>query len=344
MKPLVFAFALLGLAACSPTIAPPGQPTAEARLTKDAIIATDGAALPLRSWLPESEPNAVILALHGFNDYSNAFALPAPYLTAHGIAVYAYDQRGFGKAPDAGYWAGATALSDDAEIALRLLAARYPKTPLFLMGESMGGAVAMLTMTRPDMRASDAPKVAGTILVAPAVWARRRMTLLERSALWVTSHVMPWLPVNGSGLDIWPSDNIEMLRALSRDPLVIKDTKVGTVEGLVDLMDEAYLAAPHLKGPTLLLYGQHDEVVPPKPTYDVIAAVDGQAGITCALYPKGYHMLLRDLHAEVPLADIVAWINKPGTALPSGGDQLAVTATAQHKTLPIASAEKQPQS
>jgi alpha-beta hydrolase superfamily lysophospholipase len=314
----------------------------EARLTQDAMIAADGAVLPLRRWLPEGEPRAVMLALHGFNDYSNAFALPAPDLTAHGIAVYAYDQRGFGKAPDPGGWAGAAAMSDDAMTALRLLAKRYPKTPLFLLGESMGGAVAMLTVTRPDMHAADAPKLAGTILVAPAVWARRRMTLLERSALWVASHIVPWLPVNGSGLNIWPSDNVEMLRALSRDPLVIKDTQVGTLDGLVDLMDEAYLAAPHLTGPVLLLYGQHDEVVPPKPAYDVMAAIDGRPGVTCALYPKGYHMLLRDRHADVPLADIVAWIDKPGATLPSGGDRLAAAAIAQHRTLPIASTGRQP--
>ncbi len=224
--------------------------------------------------------------------------------------------------------------------ALRLVQAKYPKTPLFLMGESMGGAVAMLTVTRPEMKEPSAPRLAGVILSAPAVWARRRMSVLERSALWVSSHVMPWMPVSGKGLDIWPSDNIEMLRALSRDPLVIKDTKIGTLDGLVDLMDEAYIAAPHLEGPTLVLYGKHDEIVPPKPIYDVMAAFNGQPGIMCAVYPKGYHMLLRDLHAETVLADMVAWIDKPGVALPSGGDQLAVTAIAEHSPAPIAASEK----
>jgi alpha-beta hydrolase superfamily lysophospholipase len=168
------------------------------------------------------------------------------------------------------------------------------------------------------------------------------MNLVERSALWVSSHVVPWLSVNGKGLDIWPSDNVEMLRALGRDPLVIKDTKVGTLDGLVDLMDEAYVAAPLLQTPTLVLYGEHDEVVPPRPTYDVMATFSRQSDIMCSVYPKGYHMLLRDLHADVVLADIVAWINKPGGALPSGGDQLAVEAIAQHRPMPIAANEKSP--
>ena len=49
--------------------------------------------------LPTSGVKAVILALHGFNDYSNAFAMPARLWAERGIASYAYDQRGFGGAP-----------------------------------------------------------------------------------------------------------------------------------------------------------------------------------------------------------------------------------------------------
>ena len=49
---------------------------------------------------------AVILALHGFNDYSNAFEGPGEVWAGHGIATYAYDQRGFGAAPERGLWPG----------------------------------------------------------------------------------------------------------------------------------------------------------------------------------------------------------------------------------------------
>src|SRR3546814_4280788 len=48
---------------------------------------------------------AVILGLHGFNDYSNAFSEPAAYWATQGIITYAYDQRGFGGAPFHGRWA-----------------------------------------------------------------------------------------------------------------------------------------------------------------------------------------------------------------------------------------------
>src|SRR4051812_22680810 len=59
-------------------------------LTEDTMIMADGAALPLRVWLPKGAVKAVVLAVHGFNDYSNAFEGPARALAAYGVATYAY--------------------------------------------------------------------------------------------------------------------------------------------------------------------------------------------------------------------------------------------------------------
>ena len=39
-----------------------------------------------------------------------------------------------------------------------------------------------------------------------------------------------------------------------------------------------------------------------------------------AVYPKGYHMLLRDLDAAKPQADVLAWIADKTAPLPSGAD------------------------
>src|SRR5919199_2038019 len=79
--------------------------TGSPRLEAQRFVTADGAVLPLRRWLPEGAPKAVVLALHGFNDYSNGFAAPGPEWAAEGIATYAYDQRGFGAAPQRGQWA-----------------------------------------------------------------------------------------------------------------------------------------------------------------------------------------------------------------------------------------------
>lgn len=102
----------------------------------------DGYRLPVTAWEAEA-PRAIILALHGFNDYSNAFDGPASYFARHNIVTYAYDQRGFGETAQRGIWPGDNVLESDAASMANLLCEKHPDLPLFLLGESMGGAVAI---------------------------------------------------------------------------------------------------------------------------------------------------------------------------------------------------------
>jgi alpha-beta hydrolase superfamily lysophospholipase len=156
------------------------------------------------------------------------------------------------------------------------------------------------------------------------------MPWYQRSALWLTTHITPSAKLSGRGLKIQASDNIEMLRGLGRDPLIIKETRVDAVNGLVDLMDQALAAAPDLDRPALLLYGERDEVVPREPTFQLwrdLPAAERPAQ-RLALYDNGWHMLLRDLNAAVVRDDIAAWIADPDAPLPSGADRRAAAALA----------------
>ncbi len=115
------------------------------------LTMADGTVLPARVWLPPpgTATRRAILALHGLNDSRDAWALPAPVLAAAGFAVVAPDQRGFGATASRGRWPGADALVADARIAARAVRARFPGVPLTVMGESMGGAVALLLAATP---------------------------------------------------------------------------------------------------------------------------------------------------------------------------------------------------
>ncbi|MCI0461689.1 MAG: lysophospholipase, partial [Gemmataceae bacterium] len=220
-------------------------------------VMPDGVLLPSQAWVPPGPVVAVVLALHGFNEYSHSFTAVGPYLALRGILTYAYDQRGFGASAGPGIWAGSERLVADVYELTRLLRRRHPGVPLYLLGESMGGAVAMAALTRPRP-----PEVDGVVLVAPAVWGRRLWNPLVRATLWVMANTFPGLTVTGRGLNRRPSDNDAMRANLSRDPLVIKATRFDAVAGLSDLMDEALAAVPRLRHPSLILYGAHDQIIP----------------------------------------------------------------------------------
>ncbi len=297
------ACALAAVAACAPVIAPRGIANDAPAFEADAFVTRDGLRLPLRHF-DADHPKAVIVALHGMSDYSEAFDLPGPWLADHGISVYAYDQRGFGTAPDPGIWAGGDAMRADLDDALEAARAKFPNLPVYALGESMGGAVVLSALAT-----HHPPDADGIILVAPAVWAREDMPLSYRVALWISAHTVPWLRVSGEGLHIWASDNIPMLRKLSQDKLFQHNARTDQVYGLVNLMDAARHAPENLSAtpPILLLYGAKDQVIPAAPTEDVVHALGSHADVH--RYDNGYHMLLRDLDRETVLQDLDDWVD-----------------------------------
>jgi acylglycerol lipase len=303
----------LMLAGCAAAEAPMGSAPATPRLESDVFTARDGMKLPLRHWDAANSdssapPHAIVLALHGMSDYSNSFDGPAKQWAASGITTLAFDQRGFGAGPNPGLWAGGEVMRADLFDFVAAAKARYPGVPVFALGESMGGAVLLSALAT-----DGAPRLAGAILVAPAVWGRRDMPLSYRAALFLAAHLMPGLILSnnaaGHVVTIVPSDNVPMMRALARDPLFQKQTRVDTLYGLVNLMDEARAAPRKLPAdtpPILLLTGRKDQIIPQDATAGAIAELGSRADVR--RYDQGYHMLLRDLEGPAVNQDVADWI------------------------------------
>ena len=190
---LVVALLSLLAVACVPRFEPAGPSVMAPRLDGEGVVMPDGAELPLRSWLPEGNTRAVVIALHGMNDYSNAFEAAGKQLATAGIAVYAYDQRGFGQSPHVGRWAGMETMANDLKTVRAVIGSRHPGLPMYLLGESMGGAVAIVARTDPEPVAAD-----GLILVAPAVWGRTNMNIFEKVGLFLTAHTVPWMHLSAA--------------------------------------------------------------------------------------------------------------------------------------------------
>ena len=310
----VFLAAFLGLtlAGCAPHVQKFGPAIHAPMLGPDAAVTADGTRLPLRIWHAEN-PRAIIVAVHGFNDYSYAFELPASFWAKNGITTYAYDQRGFGGTSRRGLWPGDDVLIQDLSTVAALVKQRHPGLPLYLLGESMGGAIVLTAMAGPTP-----PIAKGVVLVAPAMWGWSNLNLFFSSTLWLGAHTMPAKTFTGARLKIWPCDNIEVLRQMSRDPLVIKKTRTDAIYGLVGLMDQGFLAAPKVSVPVLVLYGKKDQVVPAKPVRRMVESLT--APHRFVLYPRGYHMLLRDKQGPLVWQDVDRWIVDFHAAL-SGEDQ-----------------------
>jgi acylglycerol lipase len=288
--------------------APPATPT--------LFKLSNGQALTARVWA-SPEPRQIVLGVHGFNDYSKAFEPLAQHLvTELQATVYAYDQRGFGANPQPGIWPGAdTLLADLRDIATQLRE-RHPGLPLTVVGESMGGAVVLVA-------ASEAPGLAADqlILKAPAVWGANSMPWYQRLSLYTMNLIAPDMVFTGRGLPslgIRPTDDVEVSRDFSRDPLFIKATRVGSLAGVTELMGRAQNQTALPPQRSLVLYGLRDRIIPPQPVCDWLThlntAVPQQGTTDVVVYPEGWHLLTRQLRTREPLQDMARWLQN--TPLP----------------------------
>jgi alpha-beta hydrolase superfamily lysophospholipase len=256
----------------------------------------------------------VVVGLHGMNDYANVFHLSGPYWAKHGISTYAFDQRGFGRSPVRGVWAGEPAMAQDLRTFVPLIRKKFPNATVAVVGESMGAAVAISAFA-----SDDPPQADRLVLIAPAVWGWSSQPPAYRAALRVAARVFPDEVLEPPGFitrKVRATDNTAELIAMGKDPLVIWGSRTQTLYGLVSLMESAWASTGRIKVPTLYMYGAHDMVIPKKPACEAASRL-GSNGRT-AYYANGWHMLLRDLQAKVIWRDAESFIRDPAAPLPSG--------------------------
>ena len=317
----------LALVACAtpyvqPPLTPPagftGPRIADAPAGRSGgFIVQDGARLPFLRWSPDNgQPWAVIVALHGMNDSRAAFRLAGPWWAEQGIETWAYDQRGFGEAPGQGLWPGEATLTDDLRTVVALVRARHPHALVAVVGESMGGSIAVAAF------ASDQPPAADRlILLAPGVWGWSSQGWLNGTSLWFASRLFgdrAVEPPEWAVRDIRASDNMLELIRNGRDPNSILATRFDTLSGLVGLMEAASQRLGRTRVPTLLLYGAQDQIVTPGPMRRALERAGESPTLRTAWYPDGWHLLDRDLAAVTVYGDVAAALRDPAAPLPSG--------------------------
>src|SRR5690606_28660994 len=99
-------------------------------------------------WLPDAAPRAILLVAHGYAEHSGRYANLVDYFVPRGFAIYALDHRGHGKSE--GNRVEVLDYDDylrDLKTFHDLVRTRETE-PLFLVGHSMGGGIAIAYATK----------------------------------------------------------------------------------------------------------------------------------------------------------------------------------------------------
>lgn len=255
----------------------------------------------VREWTPAGTPRGVILGLHSFGDFGAAFEQLGPWFAEAGYVFVAYDQAGFGDRLEQGRWAGEQQLVDDAATQIRRLHQTHA-APLFVLGESLGGAVAILAAQQ------EADKVAGLMLAGPAVREGIRFRYGWNAAIATAATLAPGyrLTVERNADD--PTLTPTSAQRLAEDPRVMREVRMDAYWGLIKLADSASDSANNLNIPTLLLYGGKDHSVPEAGIRHLRAHLSANDQGEYRFYPNAPHLLLQSRQWQQVCQDISQWL------------------------------------
>ena len=167
----------------------------------------DGLAIYAHGWEPGSQPRAVVCLVHGIGEHSSRYAHVGKFLNQAGYALLAFDHRGHGKSEGKrGHFACCETAMQDIEDHLKQSANRYPDTPVFLYGHSMGGNLVI------NYTLHHNPQLSGVISTAPMLRLAFKPSKAKELLATCLMHLWPTLPLS-NGLNT--SD-------LSRDPEIVK--------------------------------------------------------------------------------------------------------------------------
>ncbi|MCU1628886.1 MAG: alpha/beta hydrolase [Pseudonocardia sp.] len=278
----------------------------DVRRPEGRLPGSGGVELFWQGWLPgraaddTGGPTGVVLISHGIGEHSGRYGGVADTLTPDGWAVYGLDHRGHGRSEGRRVHAAYPDLLADLETFRAQMTARHAGLPVFLLGHSMGGQLALAYA----LEHQDA--LAGLVLSAPAltneVVPPRMVPLLSRLA-----RLVPLL--RPAGIDATTiSKDPAIVAAYRADPLVhTGNPTLALGAGLFAQMDTLVERSRTLRIPLLLQHGSADRLVASEGTRRLEAA-QGSDDVTVRWYEGLWHEIYNEPERERPLADLREWL------------------------------------
>ncbi|KVE44313.1 alpha/beta hydrolase [Burkholderia sp. BDU5] len=292
-------------ASISPRFAAPAN--AGVAPQRERLRTGDGLELSSYRWPAAASfavPRATVALVHGLAEHAGRYQALAERLTAAGIEVVAADLRGHGHSPGARAWVERfDQYLQDAD-ALVSSAAR-DDTPLFLMGHSMGGAVAALYMI--ERGAARRSGLAGLILSSPALAPGRDVPKWMLAMSRFISRAWPRFPAIKIDAALLSRDPA-VVAANRADPLVHHGSvPARTGAEILDAMQRIERGRAALRVPVLVYHGTADKLTEPDGSRDFGAHV-GSPDRTLTLYEGCYHETMNDLERERVIGALIEWI------------------------------------
>lgn len=275
------------------------------------LTASDGIAIAVEDHDLRA-PRARIVIVHGYAEHRGRYAYLVSRLAPHGFECHLFDLRGHGHSGGIpAHVARFEQYLDDLQrVVLRTRSRMDVPTPLFLIGHSLGGLIA-LDLCRANENSCD-----GLVVSSPFLRPGFRIPMVKKVLAWGASRIAPTLPFDNKLNPEWLSTDHKVAEAYASDPLVKRTT---TPRWFTEVRKSQRALRDHateIRLPLLMLLGAEDHVADPHVAEEVFAAVSS-ADKTLEVYPGLRHEIFNEVERDMVINDVIGWLRSHAITPPS---------------------------
>jgi lysophospholipase len=264
---------------------------------------------PGKVWLdPFVKQQGIVIAIHGLSLQHSSYDQFATQIAKHGFCTVAFDVRGFGTYREA---LGAERVDfneclNDLELVVKAIKANNPNMPIFILGESMGGAIALqFTARNPGL-------VDGLISSVPAGKRfQERRTVFKVAKHFLENKNQPF----DIGTDVinQATHNPRVKEAWADDPDTRKTLSPEELIAFQSMCNRNLEAAKQItKTPVIIFQGVSDKLVKPEATYDLFRAIVCKDK-SLVMVGNAEHLIFEEgCFTPAVLKGVVAWMESHG--------------------------------
>jgi alpha-beta hydrolase superfamily lysophospholipase len=271
--------------------------------------AADGQEIYSQVWEPEDHPRAAVCLVHGLGEHSSRYSHVAEHLTSAGFALLAFDLPGHGKSGGIrGHTTSNETFLENIDLLIDDSKRRYPETPRFLYGHSLGGIIVLFYTLKRQ------PELAGVIATSPGL-----RTSLEEQKLKIAAAkaLGTFLPMACLSTGLKPEDisrDPDVILAYVNDPLVHDQSSFAMAKTSLEMIPWTFDHAHEFTLPLLLMHGTADRIAYARGSEEFAGLTS--CNCTVKLWEGAYHETHNEPEKEDVLNFMVAWIERQITPAP----------------------------
>ena len=266
----------------------------------------DGITFFVQGWEPDDRPRAVLILIHGLGEHTGRYAHVGKVMTEAGYALAGFDLRGHGKSGGArGHFPSLDAAILDIREFIGLMGQRFPNTPQFLYGHSLGGSLALSYTIEYGAR------LKGLVVTGAALRSALQEQKVKIAMVKLLGSLAPATTLH-SGLDPKTiSRDPKVVDAYISDPLVHYRASLGFGKSALHGIDLCFAHVKDFRLPLLVMHGTADKLTYPSGSAEFARLVREAGGdMTLKLWEGLYH----EIHNEPQQAEVfkfmIEWLDK----------------------------------